>query len=160
MVTLQFCAFKGPIPTAIEWFTQGTVGHVDIVMPDGGLLGAQQMAGLGGKPAGVQIRPQGYGGMLNPVRYSLPATPFQEDDFYGFARAQVGKPYDVEAIVAFVVGRNWRDPSAWFCSELAAAALEHAGIIHTLAAPMNKVTPEGLMLVASALATAAGAPLL
>ena len=147
-VALQFCGFTSAIANAIEWFSQGHEGHVDAVLHDGSLLGAQHEAGLGGKPAGVQIRPADYGdhcGMTDRVRVTLPATPEQEAAWDDFLMEQVGKPYDITAIEAFVVGRDWHNPQAWFCSELQAAALEAAGII-------NKITPMGLLLACSAIA--------
>ena len=154
-VALQFCGFTSAIANAIEWFSQGHEGHVDAVLHDGSLLGAQHEAGLGGKPAGVQIRPADYGdhcGMTDRVRVTLPATPEQEAAWDDFLMEQVGKPYDITAIEAFVVGRDWHNPQAWFCSELQAAALEAAGIIRPLASPVNKITPMGLLLACSAIA--------
>lgn len=153
-ITLQFCSFDSTMGALIEWFTQGLVGHVDVVMPDGQLLGAQHEAGLGGKPSGVQIRPGNYGdtsGMRHRLRATFAVTDDQAAAFYAFLQEQVGKPYDVTAIEAFAAGRDWRNTDAWFCSELATAALEVAGVIRTLIAPANKVTPEGLMLTCSAL---------
>lgn len=32
--------------------------------------------------------------------------------------AQLGKGYDLEALVGFLFQRNWSDPSRWFCSEM------------------------------------------
>jgi hypothetical protein len=150
-ITLQFCAFDSLMGQAIEWFTQGNVGHVDAVLPDGSLLGAQNMDGLGDQPAGVQIRPADYGNMTNKIRVRLSATDGQADTFWSFLTAQIGKPYDISAIEAFVVGRDWHDADSWFCSELIAAALEHAGIFPAeLASPANKITPAALLLVCSA----------
>ena len=154
-VTLQFCSFGSLMGRVIEWFTQGDVGHVDVVLPDGTLLGAQDEAGLGGKPSGVQIRPPNYGGMTHIVRVEIPCNDAAAG--LAFARAQIGKPYDVTAIEAFVADRDWRNPAAWFCSELAAATLEQAGAFpHPLASPANRITPAALLLVCSALAPVEG----
>ena len=153
-VTLQFCSFDSLAGELIDWFTQGSVGHVDAVMSDGSLLGAQHEAGLGGMPAGVQIRPANYGGnsgMRHRMRASLMVTDDEAEAFYSFLRQQVGKPYDTTAILAFAVGRDWRERDSWFCSELQAAALEEAGIVRRLVAPSQKITPAALMLTCSAL---------
>jgi hypothetical protein len=155
MITLQFCSFDCWQNRLIRWFSAGRVGHVDVVMPDGSLLGAQHDAGMGGRPAGVWVRSAIYGdqwGMRNRIRVSLPATREQERMFYAFLRRQIGKPYDSKAIWGFVFARNWRDSRAWFCSELAAAALEYAGVVRPFGAP-NKITPQELLLVCSALGT-------
>ena len=150
-VTIQFCSFPTLVGETIEWFTQGLCGHVDAVMPDGSLLGAQQESDLGGKPSGVQIRPSNYGGMTHRLQASFSCTTAQAETFYSFLQAQVGKPYDLTAIAAFVAGRDWHDRQAWFCSELIAAALEEADIIRKLVDPLNKITPATLLVVASAL---------
>lgn len=44
-------------------------------------------------------------------------------------QAQVGKRYDWTAIVGFVFRGRWADPDAWFCSELAEAAIEAGGLV-------------------------------
>lgn len=152
-ITLQFCAFGSVMGDLITWFTHGLVGHVDAVLTDGSLLGAQNMDGLGDQPAGVQIRPADYGNMTNKIRVRLPATDGQTDTFWSFLTAQIGKPYDISAIEAFVVGRNWQEEDAWFCSELIAAGLVRAGVFaYPLAVPSNKITPADLLLLCSAMA--------
>ena len=71
--------------------------------------------------------------------------------------AQVGKPYDETAILAFALNRDWRETDAWFCSELAAAALEAAGVFpYKLAASENKITPEDLFLAVSVISNVWG----
>jgi hypothetical protein len=157
-ITVQFCAFDSLMGTAIRWFTQGAVGHVDAVLPTGELLGAQDADGLGGRPSGVQIRPPDYGGMRFKMRATFQVTDAHAHAFYDFLQAQVGKPYDVTAIEAFIAGRDWHDDKAWFCSELQAAALERAGVFpQPLVSPANKITPAALMLVCSALVKVATA---
>lgn len=69
----------------------------------------------------------------------------QSRAFYRFLRAQVGKPYDHSAIWGFASGRDWREDDSWICSELQAAALEHAGIVpNQLYLAANKITPVAL----------------
>lgn len=136
----------------IEWYDHGKYSHVDSVLPDGTLLGARNDV-IGSVPAGVQIRPANYTGSEAFLVVNIPCEDTQEAVFYQFLKSQIGKPYDQTAIAAFVVGRNWSDPSAWFCSELCAAGLEHAGVVHSLSAPVNKIAPDDLLLVVSALTT-------
>lgn len=150
-IVLQFCSFPTLVGEVIDWFTAGEVGHVDAVLPDGSLLGAQQQAGLGGAGAGVQVRPAGYGNMQHIRRVSLSAEPAQEQQFWMFLRAQLGKPYDITAFAAFAAGRDWQEPDSWFCSELIAAGLEAGRVFaYPLAAPANKITPQELFLLCSA----------
>jgi hypothetical protein len=73
-------------------------------------------------------------------------------EYYAFVKAQVGKPYDTAAIVAFALDRNWRTPDAWFCDELVAAGLEQAGVVRKLAPCVNRLDVRDLYLVVSAIA--------
>ena len=157
-ITLQFCAFKSPFGAIIPWFTQGPVGHVDAVADDGSLWGAQHEDGLGGAPAGVQIRPADYGatcGMINRVRFTIPVTDEQHECFWGFLQDQIGKPYDDTCIAAFVAGRQWHQDNAWICSELQAAATNICQMLpQPFWVPTNCITPNALALVWSSYAPA------
>lgn len=120
--------------------------HVDAVMPDDTLLGAH----LDG---GVLARPSGYdaGQRTRELIVSLPSTAEQDDAFHAFLRAQIGKPYDLTAIAALVLGRDWTEADSWFCSELQAAALVHAGWFPAApATAFAKITPRDLLLMVSA----------
>ena len=128
----------------------GPYSHVDTVLPDGRLLGARSDE-VGGAPAGVQIRDPGYVGSNRSCASTWRPATSRRKSSYDFARSQIGKPYDEQAILAFVAGRNWQDPEAWFCSELVAAGLEYASIVLPLAAPTAKITPADLILILSAI---------
>jgi hypothetical protein len=99
----------------------------------------------------VRVRPPEYEKWEHRLLLTIGASQAEEDGFYGFARAQLGKPYDKLAILAFLVDRNWRDEDAWFCSELVAASLENATLIRPLITPANKLTPGCLATVLSAI---------
>lgn len=149
-ITLQFIGATDLSSRVIEWFSQGQVAHVDAVLDDGSLLGARSDL-VGGAPAGVQMRSPNYEDFGLVVRAVLPCPEEMANRFYGLIRAEVGKPYDSEGILAFIFGRDWRDPSAWFCSELVGAMLERSGYFpNPLATPSNKLTPAGLLLACSA----------
>jgi hypothetical protein len=150
-ITLQFIGASDFSSRVIEWFSQGVVAHVDAVLDDGSLLGARSDL-VGGAPAGVQIRTPNYENFGIVVRAVLPAPPEMVAKFYELIRAEVGKPYDTEGLLAnFVAGRDWRDPGSWWCSELHGAKLEACGYFPTpLATPSNKLTPAGLLLACSA----------
>jgi len=158
MINLQFCGFDSILARGISRFTDpsGTgIGHVDAVMPDGSLLGAQHEDGLGGMPSGVQIRPADYGdscGMTNRRRVALPAGDDMTAAFYAFLRGQIGKPYNTAAIVAFITGTNAQTEGGWFCSQLQRVALETCQFFVPLWMPANKDTPADLLQVCSAFA--------
>ena len=144
MIVLQFAAQSDTLSLAVRAFDHGWYSHVDAIMPDGTLLGARA-------DGGVRRRLKDYARFSRALRVELPATDDVAAKFYAFLTAQLGKPYDFEAIAAFVVGRNWQKPDSWFCSELVAAALQAAGwFAHPLATATNRITPSDLLLVLSA----------
>ena len=152
MISLQFATGADLGALAIMWFGGGPqFSHVDSVLPDGRLLGARSDL-IGGAPAGVQVRSDGYLGSERVLRIDLPVDTSMSGRYYDFVQAQIGKPYDKEGILGFIAGRTWDDPSAWFCSELVAAGLEECGFFKLkLAASANKITPADLILLLSAL---------
>jgi hypothetical protein len=149
-ITLQFVGNDSLGSKLIEWYDHGQYSHVDTVLPDGSLLGARNDV-IGSIPAGVQIRPAGYVLGDRMKRVVLPCSDAKEQNYYDFVRAQIGKPYDQKAIAAFFTGRDWRNEDQWFCSELAAAGLEDAAVFCPLSAPVNKIAPDDLLLVISAM---------
>ena len=153
MISLQFSRGPDLSSELIEWFSHAAhYSHVDTIMPDGALLGARSDV-IGGKPSGVQIRPPDYLGTEPVFRIDLEnANELESAAYYDFVKAQVGKPYDKLGIVGFLVGRDWREPSSWFCSELVAAALESCLYFpYPLACPANKVTPPDIINLLSVL---------
>lgn len=98
----------------------------------------------------MQKRPPFYGAWTRRLVIQLETTPQQETDWLNFLEAQIGKPYDMTAILAFPLQRDWREPDSWFCSELAASSLEACGWFKKpLANPSNEITPRDLLLVLS-----------
>lgn len=148
-IQLQFVCEAAISSRAIAWFSQGHFSHVDAILPDGNLLGARDDS-VGGQPSGVRIRPPGYAKFTKRVIMTVPTTQDQADKFYGFLQAQLGKPYDSEAIWAFVLNRNWREDDSWICSELQSAAGEAAGALPRLYLAANKITPVACALAYSA----------
>lgn len=154
-VLLQFCTQQDLGSWAIRTFERGVDGglwsHVDAVLADGRLLGARDDV-CAGVARGVQIRPAAYAPFTKTKLVRIPCPQAIADAYYAFLEQQLGKPYDELAIAAFVVDRDWRQANAWFCDELQAAAGEAAMLIaHKLAVPDNRLTPDGLYLVLSAL---------
>lgn len=152
MIRLQFVQGTDLGAQLIQWWGGGPrFSHVDSVLPDGRLLGARHDVVVGA-PAGVQIREASYVGQEKVLRLDLGVDDPAANAYYEFVRSQIGKPYDKQGILAFVLGRDWRDPDSWFCSELVAAGLEKCGYFEfALASPSNKITPPDLILILSAL---------
>lgn len=152
MPTLQFVQGTGLFDKAIMAYTRSWATHVDAVMPDGRLLGSQSQE-FGVVPAGVQARPPDYEPFAKAVRVALPASPQQERAFWAFLGAQVGKPYDYDAIAGIALGRDWHQDGRWFCSELIAVAAEDSEIFpYPLSVAAPCLTPPNLLLACSVLA--------
>lgn len=149
-IQLQFSRQADIASSAIAWFSQGNLSHVDAILPGGLLLGARSDR-VGGKPAGVQIRPPGYAKFALRVVFTIPCTDAQAARFYEFLSQQIGKPYDRSVILGFVSGRNWRALDSWICSELIMAALEYAGIIPPPYLAIYKIAPNAAALAVSVL---------
>jgi hypothetical protein len=147
MIRLRF-VYNGDLSSqAIRLFSRGWPSHVDAVLHDGHLLGARSDL-CGGQPRGVQIRPSYYDPGTKHEFVNLPTNSKVQSLFYDFVRAQVGKPYDWRAILAFAFDRDWRNTDAWFCSELIASGLETAGFFRRpLPTQSNKITPRDLLLL-------------
>lgn len=157
VIRFQWCAFDSAISHVIEWGTQATVGHIDIILPDGSLLGAQHEDGLGGMPAGVQIRPANYGdtsGMINRMRVDISVPDDVEKDAYDWALSMVGTPYDTRAIIGIMKNEDWSTPGHLICSGFGSGMLTQPTkpvIVHKLPKPWRIMTPEEHLILCSAL---------
>jgi hypothetical protein len=146
MIRPRFVTCNDAVSAGIRAFEYGFwASHVEALMPDGTLLGAHY-------DGGVQARPRDYdrGQFTRELYVDLPADQAMTDRFHAFLRAQIGKPYDLEAIAGLVAQREWRNPNAWFCSELIIAGLEHCGWLPALATEISRITPRDGLLIVSA----------
>lgn len=152
-VRLQLVLGCGWGSRAISWFSAGGkqgLSHVDALMQDGSHLIGARSDRVGGEPPGVRIRPPGYEAWKARIVFDIPATDAQGLLFHDFLTAQIGKPYDRSVILAFILGRNWREKDSWICSELIAAALEYARIVPPLYLVASRITPVALALLVTA----------
>ena len=142
LLTSQFVGSGGWQSALIKIKGGGPFSHVDLVLPDGSLLGARSDK-IMSIPSGVQVRPPDYERWERVERISVEVTPEQYSKAMGFAFDQVGKPYDYISIFGFLVNRNWRDEDAWFCSELQIAIIERADVFKfPLMVKANKIDPD------------------
>lgn len=132
----------------IRWRTDCGYSHVDIVLPNDTFLGARLKGG-------VQIRKRGYATFDKIIQIQISVDKEKALQGYKWLYEQVGKAYDWKAIMGLGFHRNWRDDSAWFCSELAFAFVEECGILNFSQnipeVPVNWLTPRDLILALGAL---------
>lgn len=148
---------RGVLSRAIGWRSNGGEGeftHVDVLDPSTGWLwGAHSDAfkvrvaavpaayNLTLTPKGVHIRsgfyprPPNYDAKhwVRVVAYRLTVGDVQYKRFWDFTEQQWGAPYDSRGLLdTYVVGRDWRSPGAWYCSEEQTAAGEYSFILRKL----------------------------
>lgn len=70
------------------------------------------------------------------------------------ARAQIGTRYDYAGVAGIGLHHDWQDPSAWFCSELVAHALERGGL-KLFRSDAGRITPQHLWMIETPLLNAA-----
>jgi hypothetical protein len=133
----------------IEWQTRAWCSHCEAILPNERTLGAMLQGG-------VKIRPftdRNYRDVVRWEDWHIPCESYQCVNFYAFLCDQEGKPYDWRAIVSFAMGgRDWRNPNAWFCSELMVAALQQAGLYTPPAQiPGDRLTPRDAYLIVNTL---------
>ena len=126
------------ISKVIQSVTHGWPSHCE-VWTDEGWLGAQP-------DGGVRIRPFDYLGssIVRVEHVTMALADAHEVYARNFLLAQIGKPYDLLAVSAFVFGANWRMPNHWFCSDLIDTPLEACRYIPARSPP-NRVSPARLL---------------
>ena len=121
---------------AIQFCTHSKYSHVEFVTSEG------YLAAL---PKGVGLKPFDYEPgcecIFAEVRCPNPKAVLD------YARSQTGKPYDFLAIFSFLVRRDWKNPSSWFCSELVYQSFHEGGFpLLSDNIPMNRITPRDILL--------------
>lgn len=154
-IHLRFVRESDPISDIISWFSQGIFSHVDCLLPEHPGLPLEALGSrsdkVGGKPSGVEIRPADYAKFAVSLTLGLNVTEDQYKKFTTWLFDQLHKPYDHRGIWGIALGRDWREDGSWYCSELIAAGLEEAGIIPRLITPTNRINPDRLATVISAI---------
>ncbi len=139
VLTLGFCRGSGIFSRAIEWFGADHYSHVTTLLPDRRNVIDARLHG------GVAIRPASYLQSERVFWVDIECTTAQQISALSFLRAQVGKRYDTTGIIDFVTGgavdHSWHKQSAWFCDELAFAALIAGKIARKPWQPLFRLTP-------------------
>ena len=155
-ILLQFstCATSWQ-STMIRKLCHSPFSHVDVVLADGGMLGASgspEVPVIEGNPDGVAVRAPDYQEFGIRRRATVRLPDGVDRKFIDLVRTQMGKPFDDSALYEFFDDfedpRDWRQPDKWFCSELFTWALERAGAFpYDLLIPKNRVSPADLLLL-------------
>jgi hypothetical protein len=132
--------------------------HVDLLLPDGNLLGASDQGPLGaflhGNPQGVAIRPPNY--QRFGMRRDMIIETDKADAIIAAAKSQLGKPFDPSALWGFLSDgppqeRDWRNVLAWFCAELGVWGCEEGELwmplLKRLPVAKNRISPADLLMI-------------
>jgi len=137
--------------------THSPFSHVDCVLEDGNLLGASDnpyAPVIAGNARGVAIRPPDYQRFAVRRNMTIHTTNKRATRFYDFCMAQLGKPFDKDALKPSVFlssqfhNRDWRTSDSWFCAEMIGCATEQAPLLDwTIPGIKNRITPADLILL-------------
>lgn len=135
-IALRFCDLGWPlISPVISAVTGHWSNHVDLLIDDRRMITAM--------PGGVYLRPIASLPAARSETVEVPCTTGQRVEAIDFALGQLGKGYDYAGVLFFKLAPSWQDDHRWFCSELTAAALQHAGII-SVPKGLHRVSPAKL----------------
>jgi uncharacterized protein YycO len=106
----------GFVSEAIDWATNSLWDHTEIGTESGTWIGAHD-------DGGVQERPANYCMPTRERRYAIPVTDEQYEKIMGFARREIGTPYDFADIAGLLVhDRKIDAPHRFICSAFVTAA--------------------------------------
>lgn len=133
----------------IRWQTRCWMSHVEAMVGPQLALGAMLRGGVSERSTAASC----YSGISRRETWLIPASKSRSEAFHKFLYSQLGQPYDWRAIMSFGLGeRDWREPGAWFCSELQGAALETAGVIELPTdLPVCRLTPRDIYMLVTQL---------
>lgn len=136
IIISQFSTENALDSAAIRYLTNGSVSHVDWLMPAGLTLpgGVLTKGGelLGARfKGGVQVRPANYAKFTLTIKLYVSVPNIEAA--YAFMLAQLGKPYDWKAIGYMALHRApafsfTADQSSWFCNALNYCFVLHGGV--------------------------------
>jgi uncharacterized protein YycO len=124
----------------IRMVTWSDYSHVDVLMPEGDLLGALAPDGVVRQGKALRIKQAS-----KAVIMDLPVADAQAA--YAFLKKQVGKPYDYQGVVGIGLHRDWQEDDSWSCAELAAQAAAEGGSNPFDNEFHHRITPQSLLML-------------
>jgi hypothetical protein len=149
---------RGLVSNLIKLFTFSRVSHVGVMLTSNLIIESTSLDGF----KGVTMNPLSRRLEIYPGRVWLyplapgPRAKFDYPAFHGFLTSMEGRPYDFKQCLGMIwkpltrLPRpfclpfyNWEDLSKVFCSELAAAAYQKAGVLDP-ALDFSEISPADL----------------
>lgn len=139
MITLLFSKRNHPGSWVIRAVTWSEWSHVEIVLPDGRLLGAAA-------PHGVQFYSMEER-MAVATKAAIMHFPGDVEAAMTWAQSQIGKPYDWTGVIGLGLHRDWEEDDKWWCSEFAGKFLKEGGFDPYRSEVMRRLVPQHLWML-------------
>lgn len=153
---IQFSTSTAFASSVIRRLTRSRFSHVGFLI-EGYELGASGKDKSLKDPGGIQMRKlPAWPYLCPPLVASVRCTDYVKNRTLDWARQQIGAPFDKLSLWHFLrdraglpnVGRDWRDPNQWFCSEYVLRALEFGGLFtYPLIIQKDVVSPNDVLLL-------------
>jgi hypothetical protein len=148
MIRIRFVATKGDwLSSLIEWREMGSVSHCEAVLPSGEIIAALIGEGVVRKPADYDKT------STSQIFVDIEPPPGGLDRWTCYLESRLNRPYDMDAILGFVLHTDRRKRGGMICSMLMALSLAHneAGVFpRPLSERAHKISPRDLLLILSA----------
>lgn len=139
MIKLLFSRRNHPGSWLIRAVSWSEWSHVEIILPDGRLLGA--------------AAPQGVGLSTYEERMAIAAHaaimyfPGNMDAAMAWGETQLRKPYDYLGVIGLGLHRDWEEDDKWWCSEFAGEFLVQGGFAPFRPEAIRRLTPQHLWML-------------
>ena len=101
-------------------------------------------------PGGGHIRPDHYERWTRRALIEIPCSTGEYIIWLDWLYGQLGKAYDQQAILGFILGISSHGEGRWICSACQTGALKAAGLLHGVPIPNSQIPPDALYLLATA----------
>lgn len=149
-VKLRFVTTGSMLSAAIRFAEDFSFSHVEAVMPDGTLLGAHAGGGVLARPADYDKNE-----WTKQSFWSYAVDDGAAAKWESYLRERIGRPYDYQAILGFVMRNSLHDKMHIICSALQTMALRTYGASvfpFPLIVPAHETSPRDLAMMCNVLA--------
>jgi hypothetical protein len=152
---VQYSTSTAWVSAIIRRLCHSAFSHVDMVIPEVGLLGVSGTDRSIFDPGGVVVRPFTAWPYLRKVEVTIQCEPAIAQAVIKAGLGQYGKPFDKGALWAFIgdkpplqASRDWQDLGQWFCSEWFIYSCKKGGLFpYELAVTKDRVSPADSVLL-------------
>lgn len=140
-IYLRFTDTKSTLSWLISTWTRQWPTHVELVLDDGIYFSSDIENGV------AYVDDLFYeNSNLNRIEYyKIEVTEYEKDQIIKPILNQLGKKYDILALIGNMFERNWQELDKWFCSELISYGFEKGGKM-LIRNKTNRITPGDLLL--------------